>query len=136
MANKLDMALEMITAAKKAAEEIKVPMVVSVVDEGGNLVATQRMDDALLVSVDIALNKAYTAAAVKVSTETLATVTTPGQSLYGLHATDKGRMVIFGGGIPLVKDGKVVGGVGVSGGSVEEDVVCAKAAIKCWESLI
>lgn len=136
MGNKLNTALEMIAAARKAAEEINVPMVISVVDEGGNMVASQRMDDALLVSVDIALNKAYTALAVKVSTEALSTVTTPGKELYGLHATDKGRVVIFGGGIPLVKDGKVVGGVGVSGGSVEQDVICAKAAVECWESLV
>ncbi len=135
MSNKLDIALEMIIAARKAAEDIDVPMVISVVDEGGNMVASQRMDDALLVSVDIALNKAYTAVAVKVSTEILSTVTTPGKELYGLHVTDNGRMVIFGGGIPLLKDGKVVGGIGVSGGSVEQDIICAKAGVKCWESL-
>lgn len=136
MASKLDNALEMIAAAKKVAEEIGVPMVVSVVDEGGNMVASQRMDDALLVSVDISLNKAYTALAVKVRTEVLATACAPGAELFGLNTTDNCRVVIFGGGIPLVQDGKVVGGVGVSGGSVAQDIQCAEAAAKKFEELI
>ena len=131
----LDMTLEIIAAARDEAVSLDVPMVISVVDQGGNLVALQRMDDALLVSVDISKNKAYTAAAVKVSTEALATAAAPGGELFGLHVADNSRIVIFGGGIPLVVDGKVVGGVGVSGGSVEQDVVCAKAAVGKFEQL-
>lgn len=131
----LDKALEIIAAARKVAEEIGVPMVISVVDQGGNLVASQRMDDALLVSVELALNKAYTAAAVKLSTDVLATVAAPGGELYGIHVADNCRIVIFGGGIPLVKDGLVVGGIGVSGGSVEQDVLCAKAGVTKFDSL-
>lgn len=136
MASKLDNALEMIAAAKATAEEIGVPMVISVVDEGGNLVASQRMDDALLVSVDIALNKAYTSVAVKVPTEALATACAPGAELYGLHTTDNCRIVIFGGGIPLMQDGKVVGAVGVSGGSVAQDIQCAEAAVAKYNELM
>ncbi|WP_028581707.1 GlcG/HbpS family heme-binding protein [Desulfogranum japonicum] len=123
----LDDALVLMAAARKKADEIGVPMVIAVVDTGGNLVAEHRMDDALLVSVDIARNKAYTSVAVKVATEDLAKAAQPGESLYGIHATDQGRIVIFGGGVPLYRGETLIGGLGVSGGSVEQDVSCAKA---------
>jgi uncharacterized protein GlcG (DUF336 family) len=132
----LDMALEIIAAARDEANNLGVPMVISVVDQGGNLVASQRMDDALLVSVDVSLNKAYTAVAVKVSTQDLAVAAAPGAELFGLHVADNSRIVIFGGGIPLVADGKVVGGVGISGGNVEQDVTCAKAAVEKFKQLL
>lgn len=126
----LDRALESIAAARAKAEEIGVPMVIAVVDAGGNLVALQRMDGALLVSIDIAKNKAYTAVAVKLPTGDLAGVSQPGQPLFGIHNADGGRIVIFGGGIPLKEHGEIIGGIGVSGGSVEEDVLCATAAVE------
>lgn len=126
----LDLALDLIAAAKEKAAEIGVPMVIAVVDAGGNLVALQRMDGALLVSIDIAKNKAYTAAAVKISTHDLAGVSQPGQPLFGIHNADGGRIVIFGGGIPLKRKDEIIGGIGVSGGSVEEDVLCATAAVE------
>lgn len=126
----LDRALELIAAAREKAEEIGVPMVIAVVDAGGNLVALQRMDGALLVSIDIATNKAYTAVAVKLPTEDLAGVAQPGQPLFGIHNADGGRIVIFGGGIPLKQKDEIIGGIGVSGGSVEEDVLCATAAVE------
>ena len=132
---KLELALEMINAAKEKAREIGVPMVIAVTDAGGNLVALQRMDKALLVSLDVAVNKAYTATAVKISTEDLAGLTQPGQPLFGLHMADGGRIVIFGGGIPLKYDGEVIGGLGVSGGSVEEDVSVAKAGVERFIAL-
>lgn len=131
----LNMSLEIISAARDAATNLGVPMVISVVDQGGNLVALQRMDEALLVSVDVSMNKAYTAVAVKVPTEALATAAAPGGELFGLHVADNSRIVIFGGGIPLVVDGKVVGGVGISGGSVKQDVICAKTAVEKFEQL-
>ena len=112
------------------ATEIGVPMVIAVVDKGGNLVALHRMDQALLVSIDIAWNKAYTAVAVKVPTHELAQLAQPGQPLFGIHNADGGRVVIFGGGYPLQVDGDIVGGIGVSGGSVEEDMQCAEAALE------
>ena len=96
----LDQALKLITAARKQAEKIGVPMVIAVVDAGGNLVAQQRMDGALLVSVDISRNKAYTAVAVKMPTHALAEAAQPGQPLFGIHNADNGRIVIFGGGLP------------------------------------
>ena len=131
----LDEALKLITAARKQAEKIGVPMVIAVVDAGGNLVAQQRMDNALLVSVDISRNKAYTAVAIKIPTHELAEAAQPGQPLFGIHNADNGRIVIFGGGFPLEADQEVVGGIGVSGGSVQEDIRCAEEALKQFRKL-
>ena len=131
----LDQALGIIEASKVKARELGVPMVIAVVDAGGNLVSEQRMDEALLVSIDIARNKAYTSVAVKMPTSDLAGVAQSGQSLFGIHNADGGRIVIFGGGIPLKDGDKIVGGIGVSGGSVEHDVQCAEAGVKMFESL-
>ena len=129
----LDSALQLIKAAQEKAIAINVPMVVSVVDKGGDLIAQQRMDDALLVSLEISLNKAYSAVAVKLPTDTLGELSQPGAMLYGLQ--NASRMVVFGGGIPLKIDGKVIGAIGVSGGSVAEDTQCVKAGIAAWEAM-
>lgn len=131
----LDVALELITAAREKARQIGVPMVIAVVDGGGNLVAQQRMDDALLVSLEIALNKAYTSVAVKVATHELAPLAQPGGPLFGISNADKGRVIVFGGGFPLRDKSEIIGGIGVSGGSVEEDMSCAAAAVERFEKL-
>ncbi|WP_378954819.1 cob(I)yrinic acid a,c-diamide adenosyltransferase [Pelosinus sp. sgz500959] len=119
----------MIEAAEKKALEIGVPMVIAVVDMGGNLVAQHRMDGSLLASISISLDKAYTAVALKISTNEAAAVAGPGQPLFGLNTTDGGRLVVFGGGFPIVEDGIMIGGFGVSGGSVDEDMTVAKAGL-------
>ena len=129
----LDSALELIAAARKKAEEIDVPMVIAVVDAGGNPIALQRMDGALLVSIDVAANKAYTAVALKMPTHELAGIAQPGGPLFGIHTADGCRIVIFGGGFPLKKGGETAGGIGVSGGSVEQDMACAMAALEHFE---
>ncbi len=125
----LERAHMLIEAAKTKAAEIGVPMVIAVVDSGGHLVALERMDGALLVSIDIATNKAYTAVAVKMATHQLSGLAQPQQPLFGIHNADGGRIVIFGGGLPLWKGNDLIGGIGVSGGSVEEDISCATAAL-------
>lgn len=125
-------ALRMITAAEEKADELGVPMVIAVVDRGGNLIAQVRQDDALLASIDLALNKAYTAVAVKVSTETLGELAQPGQSLYGIQTDKQGRFVIFGGGLPVAHEDVIIGGIGVSGGSVEQDIACASAGLSAY----
>lgn len=135
MDNNLDLALELIAASKEKAREINVPMVIAVVDGGGNLVALQRMDQALLVSIDIAVNKAYTAVAIKIPTHELAKIAQPEQPLFGIHNADGGRIVIFGGGFPLKRNEEIIGGIGVSGGSVEEDIQCAEAALERFKNL-
>lgn len=131
----LDLALRLIEAARGKAREIGVPMVIAVVDTGGNMIALQRMDDALLASINIASNKAYTAVAVKMPTHELAKVSQSGQPLFGIHTTDDCRIVIFGGGFPLKANGVIIGGIGVSGGSVEQDMDCALSAVRLLEQL-
>lgn len=125
----LDIAKKVIAGAEEEANKIGVAMVISVVDEGGNLIATHRMDDAWLASIDIAQNKAWTSVALKMPSANLADATVPAAELYGLNTTNNGRLVVFGGGIPLVVDGKVVGAVGVSGSTVPHDVQVAEAGV-------
>ena len=93
------------------------------------------MDDAWLASIDIAQNKAWTSVALKMPTSNLAEATVPNAELYGLNTTNNGRLVVFGGGFPLEKDGKVVGAVGASGSAVEHDVQVSQAAVKVFENL-
>jgi uncharacterized protein GlcG (DUF336 family) len=128
----LQLAKKLIESAEKKAKEIGVPMVISIVDRGGNFIACHRMDDALLVSVDIAQNKAWTSVAVKMPTSDLAQAAGVGKELYGINTTNNGRVVVFGGGIPLSKNGQIIGAVGVSGGSVEEDIQVAQAAVEMF----
>jgi uncharacterized protein GlcG (DUF336 family) len=128
----LDLAKEIIAGAEEEAKNIGVAMVISVVDDGGNLVAIHRMDDAWLASIDIAQNKAWTAVALKMPTAALAEATVPAAELFGLNTTNNGRLVVFGGGIPLLVEGKVVGAIGVSGSSVPHDVQVAEAGVNTF----
>lgn len=130
----LEVATQLLAASEDRADEVGVPMCIAVVDGGGNLVAFHRMDDALLASVSIAQNKAYSALSLKMSTETVAELAQPGEPLYGIGGTNDGRIVTFGGGVPLETDDGVVGAVGVSGGSPEEDVEVATAAVEAFDS--
>ena len=116
----------MVQAGMQKATEIGVPMVLTVVDQNGDIIESRRMDDALIVSITLAPHKAYTAAAVRLATHDLAKVAQPGESLYGID-TNLPKITLVGGGLPLQKDGKVVGAVGVSGGSVEQDIAVAEA---------
>jgi len=132
----LDTATELIEAAERKAEDIDTPMVITVANSEGNLVAQHRMDDAWLASVSISRNKAYTAAALDTPTHELAEPSEPGNSLYGLQTTDEGRLVVFGGGYPLTdEEGNVVGAFGVSGGAVEQDMAVAEAGVSRWEAM-
>lgn len=106
-----------------------VKVVVAVCDAGGNTVCVQRQDDAYIASIDIAMNKAYTCASLQMSTKKVGELTTPDASLYGLQYTNNGRIVIFGGGEPLYKDGQLIGGLGVSGGTAEQDTSFAEYGV-------
>jgi len=99
----------------------------TVADAGGNLVAHVRMDGAWLGSVDISIKKAYTSRAFDIATQDLATHSQSGGQFFGIHASNDGKIMIFAGGIPLKSDGKVVGAVGVSGGSGDQDHAVAEA---------
>ena len=127
-------ARKIIAAGEKKAQEIGQPMNIAVVDEGGNLVAHVRMDNAWIGSIDISINKGWTARAFDISTKDLATHSQSGGQFFGIHASNHGRVMIFAGGIPLKRGGKVVGGVGVSGGSGEQDHAVAQAAVEAFGS--
>lgn len=123
----LDEARQVIDAAQKKAESIGQPMNVAVVDEGANLLAFARMEGAWLGSIDIAINKAFTARAFNLPTIDLADNSQPGQQFFGIHASNGGRIMIFAGGIPLKRKGEVVGAIGVSGGTKPQDQSVAEA---------
>ena len=114
-------------AAEKKATEIGQPMNIAVADEGGNLIAHVRMDGAWLGSIDISIKKAYTSRAFDIATKDLASHSQSGGQFFGIHASNDGKIMIFAGGIPLRKDGKVVGAIGVSGGSGDQDHAVAEA---------
>lgn len=125
-------ATAVIEAARKKAEALGVPMNMAVVDEGANLVAFVRMDGAWLGSVEIAVNKAYTARAFDMSTKDLAKISQPGAPAYGIASSTDHKIAIFPGGIPLVLDGKVVGAVGASGGKPDQDHAVAEAGAEAF----
>ncbi|MBE7065213.1 MAG: heme-binding protein [Ruminococcaceae bacterium] len=122
----LALARRIVRAVEKRAAEIGVNAVVAVADAGGNPVAIECMDDSYLASYDVALQKSYTVVALKMSTIELKKLSQPGGSLYGIQFTNNGRIVIFGGGEPLKVGDKVIGGLGVSGGSEEQDTALAE----------
>ena len=123
----LEDAKRIIAAAEKKAAEIGQPMNIAVADAGGNLVAHVRMDNAWIGSVDISIKKAWTSRAFDITTKDLADNSQSGDQFFGIHASNDGKVMIFAGGIPLKKDGKVVGAIGVSGGSGEQDHTVAEA---------
>jgi uncharacterized protein GlcG (DUF336 family) len=124
---KLGDARRVISAAEKKAREIGQPMNIAVADEGGNIVAHIRMDSAWIGSIDISMKKAYTSRPFDIETKELAKLSQSGGKFFGIHVSNNGKIMIFAGGIPLKRDGKVVGAVGVSGGSGDQDHAVAAA---------
>ena len=129
----LEDARKIIAAAEKKAKELRQPMNIAVADGGGNLIAHVRMDGAWIGSIDIAINKAYTARAFDISTRELAKSSQSGGQFFGIHVSNGGRVMIFAGGVPLRSRGEVVGAVGVSGGSGEQDQAVAEAGAAAFE---
>ena len=133
----LDLALALTEKVKSKAREMGVNAVVAVSNAAGNPLSVQCMDDSYIASYDVAFNKAYTVVALKMPTTTLKELAQPGGSLYGIQFTNGGKIVIFGGGVPLYsKSGKIIGGLGVSGGSEAEDTALAEYGGKIFASLI
>ena len=118
-------------AAVEKAEEMGVAITVCIVDAGGNAVLKGRMDGAGYLSGQFAEDKAYTSAGIGFATADLAPLVQPGEMVFGITHP---RVVTFGGGIPLKEGDAVVGAVGVSGGSVDDDIAVAEAALAVWES--
>ncbi len=123
-------ARKVVDAAEKKAKSIGQPMNIAVVDEGGNLVTHTRMDGAWIGSIDISINKAYTARAFDLPTKELAENSQSGDQFFGIHATNGGRIVIFAGGIPLKIGDEIVGAIGVSGGMSDQDQAVAEAGAR------
>lgn len=118
-----------IAAAEKKADEIGQPMNIAVVDAGGNLISHVRQDGAWIGSIDISISKAWTSKAFDIQTKDLGDNSQPTQQFFGIHTTNGGKVAIFAGGVPLVHDGVVVGGLGVSGGSGDQDQAVAEAGL-------
>ena len=123
----LELARRVITAAEKKANEIGQPMNIAVADDGGSMVAHVRMDDAWIGSIDISMKKAYTSRAFNIETRDLAKHSQSGSQFFGIHASNSEKILIFAGGVPLKRDGKVVGAIGVSGGTGDQDHSVATA---------
>lgn len=128
-----DAANALCRAVRLKAREQGLRVVAAVCDAGGNAVALQRDDDAYIASVDVASGKAFTAVSLKMTTEEVGRLAQPGAPLYGIQFTNGGRIVTFGGGAPLYKTGVIVGGLGVSGGSAEQDMALCRYGVQLFE---
>ncbi|HXK61378.1 MAG TPA: heme-binding protein [Acidobacteriota bacterium] len=126
----------MIEAAEAKAREIGVDMDIAIVDSGANLLCFHRMDGAKITSIDVAINKAFTAAATRLPTSEYSQVAGPGGKAFGIHVSNQGRFMIFGGGLPIVVEGQTIGGIGCSSGSVEQDTEVAQAGIDALMSAL
>lgn len=124
-----DQADSLVQAARRKAEEIGVPMVIAIVDDKGRLITQYCMKDALLVSHELAPKKAYTAVALKCDTHTLQEAVQPGAPLFQIESMVSSHIVTFGGGFVIYNHGQLIGGIGISGGTVEEDMYIGRAAL-------
>jgi uncharacterized protein GlcG (DUF336 family) len=130
----LDKALWLAEKVKAKARDMGVKAVVAVSNRAARPVLVECMDDSYIASYDIALQKAFTVVSLKMSTSTLKTLAQPGGSLYGIQFTNEGHLVIFGGGEPLTDStGNIIGGLGVSGGSEEQDIALAAYGKEIFE---
>ncbi|HUN99226.1 MAG TPA: heme-binding protein [Bradyrhizobium sp.] len=125
----LDDAKRMLAAAEAKAESLGIAYNIAVVDAGGYLLAFVRQDGALIGSIDLAIDKAKTARLFDKPTDLLARLAQSGEPLFGIQESNEGKVVIFGGGIPVMLDGSIVGAVGASAGTVEQDIAVARAAM-------
>lgn len=132
----LEAANALIRKVREKAEEMGVRAVVAVADQAGRPVSVQSMDGAYIASFDIALNKSFTSASLKMSTDALSRLSQPGQSLYGIQFTNGGKIVIFGGGEVLEAEGKLIGAIGVSGGTAEQDTALAAYGREVFKEVI
>jgi len=126
----LDDVRVMVAAAEREARDIGVDMDIAVCDQGGHLLMFVRMDEARISSIQIAMDKAFTAACARRSTRDYAASAAPGQPAFGIHASHQGRFAIFAGGLPIVVDGHTVGGIGCSSGHPDQDEAVARAGLE------
>lgn len=131
----LVLAARMTDAALAVAAQLGADVSAAVVDAGGHLVHFQRMDRAEIAGPTLAVDKAFTAVAHRIDTAELTSLAAPGGELAGLQANGGGRYIVFGGGLPCWSGDRVAAGVGVTGGTAEQDVACARAALSVWKSV-
>jgi uncharacterized protein GlcG (DUF336 family) len=124
---------QIIAASKAKALDIGLPMCIAIMDSHAYLVAFVRTGDTTLDSIQIAIDKAYTSALIRIDTRTLGNNCQPGKPWYGFQNNLGGRLVIFPGGLPIFKDDKLFGSIGVSGGEVDEDEIVAKAGVEAFK---
>ncbi|MFJ8235511.1 heme-binding protein [Ureibacillus sp. NPDC094379] len=131
----LALAKVLLNEAEKQAMSMGINEDIAIVDEGGNLIAFYRMDNAKIAGIDIAINKAWTSVALQIPTENLVEAAQPGSPSFGINTTNHGRIVILGGGIPLIYQKKVIGGIGVSGATSAQDIEVANAAVQAFHNM-
>ena len=122
----------LIAGARARAEKIGVPMCIAITDEGGNLIAFERMDGGKVTSTTIAIDKSFTASGAKKATHEYGEVSQPGKPVYGIASAIGGRLVVVGGGLPVLVDGDVVGGIGVISGTPAQDMDVANGGIEAF----
>lgn len=120
----------LLDGARRASEDMGMPMCIAVTDESGNLILFERMDGAKISSIATAIDKAFTGASARKGTHVYNQLCVPGEPTFGIHNTNGGRFSIIGGGLPVEVDGAVVGGIGISSGTAEQDLVVAQAAVE------
>jgi uncharacterized protein GlcG (DUF336 family) len=126
----IDEAQVLIDGAAVASREMGVPMCIAVTDESGHLIRFDRMDGGKISSISIAIDKAFTGAVARRGTHIYNELCVPGKPTFGIHITNNGHFSIIGGGLPVTVDGEIVGAIGISSGTAEQDVVIAEAAIR------
>ena len=132
----LEMAKKLLEVAEHKARQLGLSFDIAIVDDGGNLIAFHRMDHARIAGIEISKNKAWTSVSMQMPTSNLAQSAQPGGPTFGINTTNAGRLVILGGGIPLTREGHIVGGIGVSGGSSAQDIEVATAAVQYFETMM
>ena len=122
----------LLAGSRAHADSIGVPMCIAITDESGNLIAFERMDGGKITSITIAIDKAYTAAAAKKATHEYGASAQPGGPAYGINSAIAGRLMVVAGGLPIIVDGAVVGGIGVSSGTPMQDREVAQAGLQTF----
>ena len=125
----LDDARIIMAAAEEKSREIGVDMDIAITDDSGSLLMFHRMDDARITSIDVAISKAFTAAAARRSTRAYGEVSQPGGPAFGIHVSNQGRFMVVAGGLPIFVENQIVGGVGCSSGHPDQDEVVAQAGV-------
>jgi uncharacterized protein GlcG (DUF336 family) len=122
----------LISGASAQADIMGVPMCIAVTDDSGQLVAFERMDGGKVTSTTIAIDKSFTASAARRATHDYGTASQPGSPAYGINSAIGGRLMVVGGGLPVLWQGQVVGGIGVSSGTPAQDQAVAQAGLDRW----